>query len=891
MKNKLYNAVSILLALIIVISPVSVFAENDEAAEITVADSSPEETVGLYEMNVLNSLGIVVFTEGMLKQSVTNEEFAGAAGLIGGIVDDYYQDGALDLMIDCGYLPSSCAYPKRTIKYIQAVKGMVSVLGYDNAAEKTGGYPAGYLMEALQLGITKNLGGVGSEDELTYGMLCVMMYNSLSVRPMVRTFSGSTMSITKSDVNVANEIFEIYEARGRVTANSVTSLDGTGGYNPGKIQIDGIDFVNSNSAYDDFFGYNVRYYYKDNDADVTELLYMELDKERNKIIETAINDGSYIEDKKIYYYTENGREKSINVSDGYCLVYNKKVTNKGLESYQGNINGYIKMADTDRDGKYDFIEINAYDTIYVSRISTYGNVIFDKYNDSKSVSFDEDMYDTLFIIRDTQGNDIPFSSIKKGNVVSVLVSEDKTVAYAIVSSDSVTAVVDSVAYDKTDMTARIFSGDEIYNVCENLAGHLDNIGLSEQYKLMLDFSGYVAGYEMVKDVFETGLIIKVLVDKEDYDVPARIRVFREDGSIAEIEFAEKVTVDGERYKKNIYACNALYKDDGTKYKSKLIRYLVKDDKITNIDTAFYSKSEENENSLQMIGTESSKLLSRDAQCFAANYASGFVYDSSTTVFMTYIIDDPQNENEYKILKNTDLTNAVTYPNVSAYTTSAKKPDVEYVVIAMTQEFASQMRGDNYMTIMFDSVKECLDENDEHRYSISALDLCKNVNIERLVEDISKLDGVKKGDILNIRFTLGGEIGSVYKAYDAVRNKVLFKDACSISGDNDGTGPSYGTTPRWLYGKAYAAGSSYVYLLPESKYDNIERADFTDCKVVAAKRRQPAVYVYDTTSSKKKDFLTPVSIDSINDYLNCGSAADKILVSSYPSEYSAIVIFK
>lgn len=208
MKNKLYNAVSILLALIIILSSVSVFAENDEATDITVADSSREETVGLYEMNVLNSLGIVVFTEGMLKQNVTNEEFAGAAGLIGGIVEDYYQDGALDLMVDCGYLPSSCAYPKRTIKYIQAVKGMVSVLGYDNAAEKTGGYPAGYLMEALQLGITKNLGGVGSEDDLTYGMLCVMMYNSLSVRPMVRTFSGSTMSITKSDVNVANEILK-----------------------------------------------------------------------------------------------------------------------------------------------------------------------------------------------------------------------------------------------------------------------------------------------------------------------------------------------------------------------------------------------------------------------------------------------------------------------------------------------------------------------------------------------------------------------------------------------------------------------------------------------------------------------------------------------------------
>ena len=255
MKNKLNNAVSIFLALIMVLSPVSVFCENNAAADTTVGDNEQGETVGLYEMNVLNSLGIVIFSEGMLNQSVTNEEFAGAAGLIGGVVSDYYQDGALDLLINLGYLPSSCAYPNRTINYSQAVKGMVSVLGYDKAAEKLGGYPKGYLMEASQLKITKNLRGIGSEDELTYGMLCVMMYNSLSVHRMIGTISGSHMSMYKSDENVASEIFKIYETRGRVTANSVTSLDGTWDYNPGRIQIDGVEFLNDNSAYDDFFGY------------------------------------------------------------------------------------------------------------------------------------------------------------------------------------------------------------------------------------------------------------------------------------------------------------------------------------------------------------------------------------------------------------------------------------------------------------------------------------------------------------------------------------------------------------------------------------------------------------------------------------------------------------
>ena len=891
MKNKLNNAVSIFLALIMVLSPVSVFCENNAAADTTVGDNEQGETVGLYEMNVLNSLGIVIFTEGMLNQSVTNEEFAGASGLIGGVVSDYYQDGALDLLINLGYLPSSCAYPNRTINYSQAVKGMVSVLGYDKAAEKLGGYPKGYLMEASQLKITKNLRGIGSEDELTYGMLCVMMYNSLSVHRMIGTISGSHMSMYKSDENVASEIFKIYETRGRVTANSVTSLDGTWDYNPGRIQIDGVEFLNDNSAYDDFFGYNVKYYYKNDDADIAELFYMELDEDKNEIIETDKNDGTFIENKKRFYYTKNGRQKSVSISDGYCLVYNKKVTNKDFQSYQGKINGYVKMADTDLDGKYDFIEINSYDTIYVSRISEYENRIFDEYNPLKSASFDENMQDTKFIIRDTKGNDIPFSSIKKGNVVSVIASEDKTVAYAVVSTDFVTAVVDSVSYENNGNTPRLYAGDDEYYVCENLAVNMENIKLGEQYKLMLDFAGYAAGYEKVDDVFETGLLINVYAEQKALKQVAQIKVFCDDGSIKELDLAKKVTVDGVLYKKNVDACKALYDENGENYKSKLIRYIVRDDKVINIDTAFYSESDESENSLQTVGRESSKLLSRDAQCFAENYSAGFVYDAATTVFMTYIIDDPKNTNEYRIIKNSDLANAVTYPNVTAYSISAKKPDVKYVVIAMTKAFATQMQTDKYMTIMFETVKGSKDANGEDKYCICAWDLCKNIKVEKLVDDISLLDGINKGDILNIRFTFGGEIGSIFKAYDAKSNTVCFDDVCAIDGKNNETGPSYGTTPRWLYGRAYSAGSSYVYLLPESKSNMIENADFKDCKVVAVKRRQPGVYVYDTTKSKKSDFITQVSIDSISDYLNCNSAADRILVSSYPAEYSAIVIFK
>ena len=141
--------------------------------------------------------------------------------------------------------------------------------------------------------------------------------------------------------------------------------------------------------------------------------------------------------------------------------------------------------------------------------------------------------------------------------------------------------------------------------------------------------------------------------------------------------------------------------------------------------------------------------------------------------------------------------------------------------------------------------------------------------------------------MNIRFTYGGEISVLYRAYDAKNDKVLFTDACSIVGAAEPTGNS----PKMIHGRVLCSGNTYLYILPESKADTIESATFADTKVVAVKRRQPNYYIYDTSKSKDREFLTSVTRDSVNDYLNTGLEADRVLISSYQSEYSAIIIFR
>lgn len=882
MKRKINISVSILLALIIALVPAAAFCEVDAEDEIG--------NFGLYEMNFLNSLGIVSFTEGQLTESVTNEEFAGAASVIGGLSSDYFQDGVLDILVDGGYLPSSCAYPDRAIKYIQAQKGMVSVLGYDAASVSVGGYPDGYAVEAQKLKLTDGITDLKQDDELTYGALCVMMYNALSVRRIVQKTYGTDESY-KKDATVLEGVFEIYEDYGRVTANSVTSLSGINAFNPGTIEIDGVSFDNENTAYDDCFGYNVKYYYKKVTSNKRTLLYMEIDESANKILMADKADGTYISGKSVYYY-DGSKLKSAKISNGYCLVYNKRVTKKGIESYNGTIDGYVKMADTNSDGYYDFVEINSYDTIFVSRLNSYDSEIFDKFNVKKSASFDEKTDDSKYVIRDTAGNDIDFSKIKKNNVVSVLVSEDKAVATAIVSSDVVTAVVDSVSNASGGSASYIYAGDKTYSVADSMKDYVDDISLGEEYKLYFDFSGDVAGYEKSKNVFEYGLLMGVRKGEKSgiADKAAHIKVFKTDSTFAELEFAEKVIVDGESYKKNEDACDALYDmaDGGKTYKSKFIRYAVEGGKVVNIDTAYYNKNTESDESLHLIGKIGAKTITRDGQCFVANDGSGIVFDSAVTTFMIYRTDlDEADETEYQIITPTALPNGYSIPNVAGYSTSLKTPNVDYVVIGSSKDFQEKIQADNFVTIMFNSISVRNDDERGTKYCINGWDLKKNTKTENLVNDISKLKGINKGDIVNIRFTYGGEISVLYRAYDAQNDKVLFTDACSIVGAAEPTGNS----PKMIHGRVLCSGNTYLYILPESKADTIESATFADTKVVAVKRRQPNYYIYDTSKSKDREFLTSVTRDSVNDYLNTGLEADRVLISSYQSEYSAIIIFR
>lgn len=889
MKIKFSRFVPFFLMLVMLASPLTAFGEGAEKEESTAAGS----VSGLYEMNFLNSMKIVNYTEGKLTNPVTNVEFAGAASLIKGSTKNYYEDGLLNALVTTGDMLPSCRYPDRTITYMQAVKALVSVLGYDFDANQKGGYPSGYLSSASSLKITKGTENTDKDDPLTYGTLCILLYNCLDVeRIVVTSYSGNGEVEAKKAGTVLNDIFEIYEARGRVNANSITSLTGKNELNPERLWVDSKEYINANGDYDEYFGYNVRFWHKENDLGSDEILYMEKDASANKILTVNSEDGTYNKSRNTYTYYQNNSQKTAQLDDGYCLVYNKRVSDKGIESYADNIDGYLTLVDTNSDGRYDFVEIVSYTTVYVAKINGYSKRIYDEFNTGESVCFDDSIDDSIYVFKDTAGNEIKFSDIKAEDVVSVVMSGDEKIATAIVSHEKFKTTVDGISNSKDKDSAYIASGDKKYSVAKSALNYLNRIVLGDEYQISLDFKGDVAGFVKSSYLFNAGLIMNAVSTQDTFmESRSQIMIYTTEGKKATYNFDEKVIVDGIKYKNAGDAYNALYTIDnsGDKvYKSDFIRYRVQNELIIEIDTAFYDKANESEQSLHAIGTTSNKTIHRDGQYFYTANGDGLVYDSAVTLFMAYLKEESRtDEKNYQIIKPTILPSGYSIPNVTGYTTDLKCPDTKYIVIGMTNSFSKQINSESIQSMCLESIGEKIVDG-ELKYCVSGWDLLKNAAVEVTVENIDLVKDFKKGDIFTYSIGLDGEFGIVYKSYDAAAKSVTFTDDIGVQGSVAKSGGSI----KWIYGKPYTAASNYVYMIPYSKTGSMESCSFEDCKMVAHKRRTPQYYVYDTQNYDRiKGVLTSVERTELKDYMNTGDSADTVLVLSYPSLYSAIIIFR
>lgn len=103
----------------------------------------------------------------------------------------------------------------------------MDLLGYKEYVSFNGGYPSGYMAQAVYTGVTSGVSKTYS-DPITYGELCRIIYNAFDNSIVVMesvTASGATY--TKDTTTTFLEKYHnIYKGKGVVTANFVTKING-----------------------------------------------------------------------------------------------------------------------------------------------------------------------------------------------------------------------------------------------------------------------------------------------------------------------------------------------------------------------------------------------------------------------------------------------------------------------------------------------------------------------------------------------------------------------------------------------------------------------------------------------------------------------------------------
>lgn len=450
----LKKAYAILLATILAATPLvqpftSVEAFNDV----------PQGSEYVESIETLTSLGLLKgYEDGTFKPqgTITRAEFATVIVRAKGLGDPspvntiftdvpstHWASGyikfAADLEIVKGF-GDGIFKPDAPVTYEQAVKMIVASLGYEPLSIHKGGYPTGYLAVANEKGITDKVSSGIGQPALRQ-IVAKLLYNSLEVPTYEPKSVGSTSYIENKDKTFLSYLSIVKVEGGQVDGNEHTKLNSAvTNLDPDEIEINGVKYKVGTTKVKDYFGQLVTYYYKKESGSTTPTLVMvALEKNRNEKLTIKADDIYEYSNNSVKYY-ENGetsKKESAIIKVGASFIYNGKYydgTKKFIFPYASETatadditidSGELSLLDSDGDGSYDVIKINAYTTYIVGNTpNTFDYNIIDKYFGDRLV-LDPNDRNIQISVFDKAGVAKTYADIRPSNVLSVAKSENQ----------------------------------------------------------------------------------------------------------------------------------------------------------------------------------------------------------------------------------------------------------------------------------------------------------------------------------------------------------------------------------------------------------------------------------------------------------------------------------
>ena len=803
---------------------------------------------------------------------VTRAEFAKiAVGLINGFEAEDYA-GAVSPFYDVddgtryrNEIIGACAYglissdsgvfrPNDVITYSEVIKILMSVMGYDTYAEYRGGYPAGYLAAANELGIKKYGSG-----EVTRSGCSTVLLDALDARVSeITTFTANGPEYAKGDtlLYVARGM---YKEEGVIEDNGYTSLSSPNTIGKSSVAIGGKIYLNDYKPCKELLGYNVYAYIKENKGDYDTVIYA-YGHLNDVLTITGEEFDEFSAGRISYYEADTNKHKHVKFSGSTPVVYNDQVLDEyGYDDF--NIeNGSISFIDNNHDADYDAIIIWNYRDYFVLSASSDTYTVTDRNNGNRSVVLDVECDD--IVIQNKNGVELSYSDITENSVISVAASKDGKYARCLLSTDSVSGYVDMISDDgdavisgtqyklsdsmSEEDIARIKAGEEgvfYFNVYGKIAGFLTNVRPS-------DFAYLVSSY--VEDIPEGRVFFKL---------------FLSNNTFIKVNAAKRYYVDGIKY------------DDMTLPPAligqQLVRFKANSNmEITNFDTVNTGRRGEFD-ALASFGAMEDRTYWSRGVCMG-----GIVVPDNIIIFSVPAAkENIKSESEFEVKTRAQLTagkKTMQFFNAKA--------DSYVPSVMVLENSGSPKIGTSAELGLVAKIEAAVNEDGDNVDRVHLLNSVGEHILDFKIEDYAGLKGIGQGDVIAYETNSKNQITAANVIVDYDKND---PESSVLRTDTDVTGltlpsRSYDANFRVRYGYAYARENNVLTISDELK-DDVDKGDVESLTMSTS-------MIYKVESGKKIT-TSLIKPSEIKDYIHFGNEAYMALAFFQSTAPKMIVVYE
>lgn len=719
----------------------------------------------------------------------------------------------------------------------QAIKVLVSALGYDVEASLNGGYPKGYMNVAYNLELLK---GCSSESNLILSDMLTMFKNALNAE--VSTYN-QTFDDTQT---LMGKYHDIYYDKGTLNGCDNISLTSEVALSDGIVIIDGFEYFTELRGMVEFIGTEVEFLYKADEADDAdrELVWIN-SRDKNDVIDVEKNLYSVFDkDKYIltWYDAEASKERDIKIDPGILVIYNGELVEENISALLNGDRYHAKFIKTKDSSKYNIAVIESYKNFVVGNIDKEQEKIYDKIQDGRVLYYGESGRDRVDF-----AENVNIDTIKVGDVLCVY--ESKSGKYLKIDASSRFQQVTATQILENEITT-LEAAEGSFEFYDKKVNY--NVGTGDVVKLYFDIDGYIAHLEPVSKNNAVAYLINAYLDEDNDSLS--FKILNSDGSISRYSCAERIKLDEVLYKNKTEVMSMLCKDGEVK-EQVIVMSANSKGEITKIDTQEVMPGIENpDNSLR-------EYMKLDNQLYRGmgRFGAKIAIDDKTIIFSVPETKS-DNDEDYTIKYKSNLTSDLAY-NAIAYRYTDENLDYEDVLLTYKGAWTPST-----VNILVDSVNSCVNSDGE---VVEGLKGNQGGNaVTYLTDGTFSIEGLgtKSGDIVSIELNSKGEIcdGEIEYVYGSG----ILKPANS----------NFNGADRQLVAYAYDKAGSILKVGYE-KPDKFDELFITTDSVIV---------VYNPENREK---IRPGTIWDIKTYKASGSDCSLVAVQTFTATTKSVIVYE